>query len=271
MNLNNFKNLIDDRFVKTGKFPVLFIGHGNPMNAIEDNEFSQGWEKAGGILPKPNAILCISAHWLTRGTFVNVSANPETIHDFYGFPPELFAVSYPAKGDPSTADEIINAVGKIEIGKDTDWGLDHGCWSVLNKMYPSADVPVFQMSIDYTRPEAWHLELASDLAFLRERGVLIFGSGNIVHNLRTMVWKDIAFDWAVEFDELSKSKILSRDHSSLADYRNLGTAALYSIPTNDHYLPMFYTLAHLGKNDEVLFFNEKVTAGSVSMRSFIIY
>ncbi len=271
MNLNEFKNLIDERFRKSGKFPVLFIGHGNPMNAIEDNEFSQGWAKAGGILPKPNAIICISAHWLTRGTFVNVSAKPKTIHDFYRFPPELLAVNYPAAGDPSTAEDIVNKVKKTEILKDHDRGLDHGCWSVLNKMYPEADIPVFQMSIDYTRPKSWHPELASDLAFLRERGVLIFGSGNIVHNFRTMIRKDTAYDRAVEFDELVKSKITDHDFALLADYRSLGTAALYSIPTNDHYIPMFYTLAHPGKNDEVLYFNEKVTAGFVSMRFFIIY
>lgn len=271
MNPGEFRNLIDGRYKTTGKFPVMFIGHGNPMNAIEENEFSEGWKTAGTVLPRPNAILCISAHWLTRGTFINFSPNPVTIHDFYGFPPELFAVQYPAPGDPETAQKIVDHVKKTSVAKDLDWGLDHGCWSVLNKMYPEADIPVFQMSIDYTRPEAYHLELGAELDFLRQRGVLIFASGNIVHNLRTMVWKDVAYDWALEFDETAKSRILQRDFNSLVRYPELGTAALNSIPTNDHYLPMFYALSQIRGSDEVEFFNEKVTAGSVSMRSFIIY
>lgn len=250
--------------------PALFVGHGNPLNAIEDNEFSRNWASIGRELPAPKAILCISAHWLTKGTFVAMSRNPETIYDFYGFPDEMYQVSYPAPGSPEFAQQVKSAVKSKKIEDDHSWGLDHGCWSVLNQMFPKADIPVFQMSIDMQAKPEEHYALAKELAILRSKGLLIMGSGNIVHNLRTMQMVDGAYDWAIEFDLLSKSLIEQGDHGSLVQFRTLGKAADLSIPTTEHYLPLLYSIGLQQPNDHIRFFNEKTTAGSISMRSFVL-
>ncbi len=268
MQLNDFK----EKFEKEEdiKMPVLFVGHGNPMNAIEDNEFTKGWEDTGKILPVPKAILCVSAHWLTRGTRVSAIPAPETIHDFGGFPQDLFDVQYNAPGSPEFALQTQQLITKTKVELDNEWGLDHGCWSVLNKMFPKAEIPVFQLSIDYYQKPEYHYALAQELKALRKRGVLIIGSGNIVHNLRMVQWNQSAYDWAIEFDETIKSLIEKGNHSPIIHYETLGKSALLSIPTNDHYLPLLYSLALQEKNESLRFFNEKTTAGSISMRSLII-
>jgi 4,5-DOPA dioxygenase extradiol len=247
--------------------PVLFVGHGSPMNAIEDNEFSRAWEQVAKALPKPKAILCISAHWETAGTRVTAMEHPPTIHDFGGFPQELYDLSYPAPGSPALAQLIQATVKKATIGLDQSWGLDHGTWSVLRQMFPAADVPVVQLSLDRTREPAHHYELAKDLRALRDRGVLIVGSGNMVHNLRLLVFQDGAYDWATEFDETLKQLILSGDHDPIVHYHKLGAAAARSVPTNEHYLPLLYVLAQQQPGEQVRFFAEGVTLGAISMRS----
>jgi len=265
MKISDFK----DQFEKYGDaiMPVLFVGHGNPMNAIEDNEFSREWNAIGKELPPPKAILCVSAHWQTEGTRVGAMENPKTIHDFYGFPKELFAVNYSAKGSPEFAKETQQSITKTKTELDYEWGLDHGCWSVLNKMFPEANVPTFQLSLDLKASPQDHYEIAQQLKELRKKGVLIIGSGNIVHNLRLMQWQDGAFDWAIAFDEKIKSLIEKGDDQSIVNYNQLGKEAALSIPTNEHYLPLLYSLALKEKSDDLKFFNEKVTMGSVSMRS----
>jgi 4,5-DOPA dioxygenase extradiol len=250
--------------------PAMFVGHGNPLNAIEDNEFSRNWSRIGAQLPAPKAILCISAHWLTRGSFVAATPKPETIYDFSGFPDELYQVNYAAPGSPEFAQEVKSAVKSKSISDDHSWGLDHGCWSVLNQMFPKADIPVFQLSIDMLAKPEEHYAIAKELAVLRSKGLLIMGSGNIVHNLRTMQWADTAYDWAVEFDALSKSLLEKGDHDSLIKFRTLGKAADLSIPTTEHYLPLLYSIGLQQPKDQLRFFNEKTTAGSVSMRSFVL-
>src|SRR6185295_7217690 len=265
MKIYDFK----DQFEKYGDsiMPVLFVGHGNPMNAIEDNEFSREWAVIGKELPPPKAILCVSAHWQTNGTRVGAMEKPKTIHDFYGFPKELFAVEYAAKGSPDFAKQTQQAITKTKAEFDYEWGLDHGCWSVLNKMFPEANVPTFQLSLDVKASPQDHYEIAQQLKELRRKGVLILGSGNIVHNLRLMKWEDGAFDWATEFDQKIKSLIEKGDDQSIVNYNQLGKEASLSIPTNEHYLPLLYSLALKDKSDDISFFNEKVTMGSVSMRS----
>lgn len=250
--------------------PAMFVGHGNPLNAIEDNEFSQTWAGIGQQLPTPIAILCISAHWLTKGTFVAATPQPETIYDFSGFPSELYQVSYPAPGSPEFARQVKSAVTSKSIQDDHSWGLDHGCWSVLTQMFPKADIPVFQMSIDMLAKPEDHYAIAKELAVLRSKGLLIMGSGNIVHNLRLMQWADTAYDWAIEFDQLSKTLIEKGDHDALIQFRTLGKAADLSIPTTEHYLPLIYSIGLQRPDDQLRFFNEKTTAGSVSMRSFVL-
>lgn len=268
MQLNQFKNQFSEE--TDVKMPVLFIGHGNPMNAIEDNEFSRGWADAGKLLTVPKAILCVSAHWLTRGTRVCAVANPETIHDFGGFPQALFDVQYNAPGSPEFALETQQLITKTKVELDNEWGLDHGCWSVLNKMFPAANIPVFQLSIDYYQTPQYHYELAQQLKDLRKKGVLIIGSGNIVHNLRLFTMQDIAFDWAIEFDTKIKELLEKGDHDPIINYKTLGKAAELSVPTNDHYLPLLYSIALQEKNESLQFFNDKTTAGSISMRSLKI-
>ena len=252
------------------KLPVLFVGHGSPMNAIEDNAFTAAWEEAGKKLGKPKAILCISAHWETQGTKVTAVPNPRTIHDFMGFPQELFNKQYPAPGAPDYAKLTAETLKKTHVELDSEWGLDHGSWSVLCRMFPFADVPVFQLSLDYTKAPDWHYQLAADLASLRKKGVLIIGSGNMVHNLGLMRWNNQPFEWASEFDNTLRQLILDRNHDALIHYDRLGTIANLSIPTNEHYLPMLYTLALQEKNESLVFFNEQTLMGSISMRSFRI-
>lgn len=265
MKISDFK----DEFQKPGDalMPVLFVGHGNPMNAIEDNEFSKGWIAMGNELPKPKAILCVSAHWQTRGTKVNALEKPETIHDFGGFPEELYEATYPAPGSPEFAAETKNAIHKTSVEMDYEWGLDHGCWSVLKRMFPGADIPTYQLSLDYTASPETHYEIAKELKELRKKGVLILGSGNIVHNLGMVQWKEGAYDWAIEFDQKIKQLIESGDHQPIINYKTLGKPAQLSIPTNEHYLPLLYSLALQEKSDDLKFFNEKTTMGSISMRS----
>jgi len=250
--------------------PAIFIGHGSPMNAIENNEFTQSWGKLGKELSRPKAILCISAHWETKGTKVTAMERPKTIHDFGGFPQELFDMQYPAPGSRDFARLTTEQVKKVHIELDDEWGLDHGSWSVLCRMFPLADVPVFQLSLDYTQPPQWHYDLAKELAGLRKKGVLIVGSGNIVHNLRLMRMNNPAFEWAAEFDSKIKNLILEKNHSDIINFNRFGTMAHLSVPSNEHYLPMLYTLALQQKNENVSFFNEQTVLGSVSMRSFTI-
>ena len=252
------------------KMPVVFVGHGNPMNAIEDNEFSRGWTQVGRALPKPNAILCVSAHWETSGTQVTGMDQPKTIHDFGGFPRELYECEYPAPGSPGLARLTQETVQKARVLLDQNWGLDHGTWSVLTRMFPSADIPVVQLSLDRTQAPEFHYMLGRELRPLRNKGVLIVGSGNIVHNLGTVVFEEGAYDWAIEFDETTKKLVESGDHDSIARYEKLGKAARLSIPTNEHYLPLLYILALQDKQDQVRFFNDRVTYGSLSMRSVVI-
>ena len=251
--------------------PALFIGHGSPMNGIEDNLFTSGWEKLGRTLPKPKAIVVISAHWLTEGTFVHTKDFPKTIHDFYGFPEELYQLSYPAEGSPAYA-ELTQKAAQGEITADTSWGLDHGAWIVLMRMYPNADIPVYQLSLDVTKSGREHYALAKEIALLRKRGVLIMGSGNIVHNLRRIDFNPHAknFDWAEEFDGQVKSLIEMHGHDKLIGYEKLGDAATLAIPTPDHYWPLLYTLAQQGDNERVSFPIEGITHGSISMRSVLI-
>lgn len=274
MNQEGLKNIVES-FEKTDLMPVLFVGHGNPMNAIEENEFVSGWRNIGKSIPTPNAILCISAHWVTRGTHVTAMEKPVTIHDFGGFPQELFEVQYPAPGSPELAKEIKNLVSKTVVGMDEKWGLDHGCWSVLRHIYPNADIPVVQLSLDYYQDAQYHYELAKELSSLRKKGVLIVGSGNLVHNLRMIAWDkfnepEYAYDWASEALEKMKKQILANDHQSLINYKMQGEAFKLAIPTSEHYLPLIYTLALKEENEKVSFFNDKTVAGSLAMTSLLI-
>lgn len=252
------------------KMPVLFVGHGSPMNAIEDNEFSCAWDRVGETLPRPNAILCISAHWESAGTLVTAMAQPQTIHDFYGFPPELYEKTYPAPGSPELARLVQATVKKAAVRLDETWGLDHGAWSVLCRLFPKAGVPVVQLSLDRTRAPAFHYALGKELRRLRNKGILIVGSGNMVHNLRLMAWQDEGYDWAIEFDGTLEQLILSGDHDSIVNYHNLGKAARLAVPTNEHYLPLLYVLALQDRQEPVCFFADRVTLGAISMRSLWI-
>jgi 4,5-DOPA dioxygenase extradiol len=247
--------------------PALFIGHGNPMNAIEDNEFSRAWAEVARSLPKPKAVLCVSAHWETAGTRVTAMEQPKTIHDFYGFPPALFEKRYPAPGSPDLARMAQELARKAPVEPDLDRGLDHGAWSVLCRMFPEADVPVVQLSLNQRTAPASHYELGRELRGLRKKGVLILGSGNIVHSLREMVWEDTAYDWALAFDAQMKKLILSCDHDSIIGYSKLGRSARLAVPTSEHFLPLLYVLGTQDESDAVSFFADKVTLGSMSMRS----
>lgn len=250
--------------------PALFVGHGSPTNAIEDNEFSRAWVAVGQDLPTPKAILCISAHWMTNGTRVTAMKKPKTIHDFSGFPQELFEMQYPAQGSPELARLTGQTLEQTHVEMDFNWGLDHGTWSVLCRMFPDADIPVVQLSLDgYKEPQA-HYALGKELRSLRNKGVLIIGSGNMVHNLMMLSWQDTAYDWAVEFDEKLKQLILSGDHDSIINYSRFGKIADLSIPTNEHFLPMLYILGMKDQDDRISFFADKVTLGSISMRSIKI-
>lgn len=252
------------------KMPVIFAGHGSPMNAVEDNEFTKKWYEIGNSIPKPKAILSVSAHWLTNGTYATFAEKPKTIYDFYGFPEILFQQKYDAPGSIELATSLQNQITSPKILKDLDWGLDHGTWSVLIKMFPQADIPVVQLSISGKESEQFHFDLGKKLQFLRERGVLIFCSGNIVHNLRRIKWEGGTYDWAVEFDEKVKSLIDKRDFNSLINWQSLGSSTELSIPTNDHYLPLMYALGASDKDSKIDYFAEKVIMGSLSMRGLVI-
>ncbi len=248
------------------RMPALFVGHGSPMNAIEDNEFSTAWSEAAAALPLPKAILCISAHWETQGSQVTAMDHPRTIHDFYGFPRPLFEKQYPAPGSPDLASTITKTIKIGAVKPDMSWGLDHGTWSVLCRMYPKADIPVVQLSLDRSQNADHQYQLGKQLRELRDQGVLIVGSGNIVHNLRLMVWEDAAFDWASEFDARVKQWILDNDHDPIIHYEKQGRAAALSINTAEHYLPLLYLLGLKEEAEPVNFFAEKVWGGSLSMR-----
>jgi 4,5-DOPA dioxygenase extradiol len=252
--------------------PVIFVGHGSPMNGILHNEFSQYWKELAATLPVPKAVLVISAHWLSRGTRITAMEFPKTIHDFGGFPQELFDVQYPAPGDPLLAKETAAMVAPGIIEQDHDWGLDHGTWTIVRHMYPEANIPVLQLSIDYTKPPQYHYQLASELMALRKKGVLILGSGNMVHNLRMVAWDKLneteyGFDWAVEMNGRFKELISSGDDKSLIAFDKLGSNGLLSIPTPEHYLPLVYTLGLRNANEPLSFFNDKLVGGSLSMTS----
>lgn len=272
MKLGSLKR-ITDQFEKTPRMPVLFLGHGSPMNALEDNEYTKNFRAVGQSLPVPKAILCISAHWETKGTFVTAMEQPQTIHDFGGFPKALNEYQYPAPGSPEFAKQTQALITSTEVGLDHGWGLDHGAWTVLCHLFPQANIPVYQLSLDYTKDPLWHYELGIELKALRDRGVLIVGSGNIVHNLRMLNWqnpKGTGYDWAIEADETIKQLILKNDYKSLSNYKSLGRAFELAIPTPDHYLPLLYTLAMKDSNESIQFFNDKTEMGSISMRSMTI-
>jgi 4,5-DOPA dioxygenase extradiol len=256
----------------TAKMPILFLGHGSPMNAIEENEFVKNFRKLSASIPKPKAILCISAHWETKGTKITAMENPTTIHDFGGFPRALFEVQYPAPGSPALAQHIHETIEHTPILLDNHWGLDHGSWSVIKHMYPDAEVPVLELSLDIRKSAYEHYELAKQLQALRTKGVLIIGSGNMVHNLGMLAWNKLegepyAYDWALEANEKMKNFILNDRHSELLNYKNQGKAFDLSIPTPEHYLPLLYTLGLTQSTDEPFIFNDQPVGGSLTMTS----
>lgn len=259
-------------FNATARMPVLFLGHGNPMNAIEDNIFTEGFERIRKDLPNPRAILCISAHWETRGTFVTAMEQPETIHDFGGFPQALFDVQYPAPGSPDLARETKELIKSVPVGLSREWGLDHGCWTVIKYLYPKADIPVVEMSIDTSKPAAYHYALGKELAALRRKGVLIVGSGNTVHNLRLAAWDKMmtpgyGFDWALTANEKIRKMIMEGDHQSLIHFEKQGREFQLAIPTPEHYIPLLYTLGLQEKDEQTTIFNDALVAGSLNMMS----
>jgi 4,5-DOPA dioxygenase extradiol len=248
--------------------PALFLGHGNPMNAIQENAWTRGWAALGAALPRPKAVLCVSAHWYLPATAVCISPQPRTIHDFGGFPPELYQVQYPAPGLPDLAARVARLLGPTPVTLDRSWGLDHGTWSVLMHVYPQADIPVVQLSIDETKAASWHYETAKKLAPLRDEGVLIMGSGNLVHNLHTYSWGNTAaepYDWAVRFETLARDALRTKGFAPLVSYQSLGRDAMLSAPTPDHYLPLLYVLAQHRPDDAVSFPVEGFDGGSISM------
>ncbi|MCB9322429.1 MAG: 4,5-DOPA dioxygenase extradiol [Lewinellaceae bacterium] len=268
----NALDKLSQGFPLTEKMPVLFLGHGSPMNAIEENEFVTGFRTVAKSLPRPQAILCISAHWYTRGTKVTAMEMPRTIHDFGGFPQELFEVQYPAKGSPELAGNTKTLLAPIEVELDEKWGLDHGAWSVIKHLFPQADVPVIQMSIDYTKPPAYHFELGKKLNALRGKGILIIGSGNIIHNLGMVDWQNMdkdnyGYDWAIETREKINVWMQDGNFQPIIDYHQQGKALQLAVPTPDHYLPLIYSLSLKQKNEEIALFNDKLLAGSLSMTS----
>lgn len=249
--------------------PVLFVGHGNPMNALEENDFSRAWEEMGRTLPRPRGVLCLSAHWETDGSCVTAMERPATIHDFAGFPKALNEMAYPAPGSPELAAQIMGTVGLTRIRPDRSWGLDHGAWSVLCRMYPKADIPVVQLSLDAGAPPDFHYELGRELRPLREEGILIMGSGNMVHNLGVMAWQEDGFAWAEESDRTMTALIQSGNHKALIDYKTIPHAR-QAIPTEEHYLPLLYVLGAMNDKDPIMFFNDRVTLGSISMRGVLV-
>lgn len=266
---NRFTNSLDEQ---EQLMPVLFIGHGSPMNGIRDNEFSRKWKQLGKEIPTPKAVLVVSAHWLSKGTRITAMDFPKTIHDFGGFPKALFDVQYNAPGNPQLARETASIIKSTTVEMDHDWGLDHGAWTIIRHMYPEANIPVLQLSIDYSKGPQYHYELAKELASLRKKGVLIMGSGNMVHNLGMVAWNKIdepewGYDWAVAINTKFKNLISNRNHEQLIKYEQLGKEALLAIPTPEHYWPLLYTLGLRGSKDEVSFFNDRVVGGSLTMTS----
>jgi 4,5-DOPA dioxygenase extradiol len=248
--------------------PAIFFGHGNPMNALQRNEYTEGWARIGNEIPRPKAVLCVSAHWYISSTRVTMMPAPRTIHDFGGFPPELYEVTYAAMGDPTLASRVQALLAPLDVGRDEQWGLDHGAWSVLCHVFPKADIPVVQLSIDETQPAIFHYEIARRLAPLRDEGVLIIGSGNLVHNLHTYAWGRHAvkpYDWAVRFEKLARELILAGDTEPLVAYETLGRDAMMAAPTPDHYLPLLYVLALRREGETVSFPVEGFDGGSISM------
>ena len=257
----------------TTRMPSVFFGHGNPLNALQSNEWTEGWAAIGQSIPRPRAILCVSAHWYLPATLVTAQERPRTIHDFGGFPRELYEVEYPAAGMPELAQRMRELLAPVPVGLDNKWGLDHGTWSVLCHVFPGADIPVIQLSIDETQPAQFHYELARRLAPLRDEGVLVIGSGNLVHNLHTYAWgrhKVEPFDWAVRFEERARALLLAGEHAPLVAYDTLGQDALLSAPTPDHYLPLLYVLAQRQEGEQVSFPVEGFDGGSISMLSIRI-
>jgi len=254
------------------RMPAVFIGHGSPMNTLEHNRYTETWRRLGESLPKPKAILAISAHWFIRGTAVTAMERPRTIHDFGGFPKELYAVQYPAPGDPSLAARVRDLLAPVDVQLDDTWGLDHGTWSVLAHVFPAADVPVMQLSLDATQSPKFHYELAARLAPLRDEGVLIVGSGNVVHNLGRIQWADDVppYDWAVRFNDKVRSLLAARDHESLIVFDTLGADARLSVPTPDHYLPFLYVIAQQRRGETVSFPVDGIEYGSVSMLAVVV-
>ncbi|MVM31754.1 4,5-DOPA dioxygenase extradiol [Spirosoma sp. HMF4905] len=270
--LSAFKQFTDDLDEKGPLMPVLFVGHGSPMNGIEDNEFSRRWTSMAKEIPTPTAVLVVSAHWFSRGTKITAMDFPETIHDFGGFPKALFDVQYPAPGNPVLAKETASLLHSAHVELAHDWGLDHGTWTVVRHMYPEAKIPVLQLSIDYTKGPQYHYDLARELYALRRKGVLIMGSGNMVHNLRMVAWDKMdvpnyGFDWAKSLNDKFKQLISDGDTKPLINYNMLGREAALAIPTPEHYLPLLYTLGLQGSKDSVSFFNDRAVAGSLTMTS----
>lgn len=270
--LSAFKHFTDGLAVQEQAMPVLFVGHGSPMNGIEDTAFSRRWTQMAKEIPTPKAVLVVSAHWFTKGTKITAMDFPQTIHDFGGFPQALFDVQYPAPGHPALAKETAALVHSAQVELDHDWGLDHGTWTIVRHMYPAADIPVLQLSIDYTKGPQYHYDLAKELQALRRKGVLIIGSGNMVHNLRMVAWDKInepeyAYDWAQTMNDKFKALIGDGNHQALVNYASLGKEALLAIPTPEHYLPLMYTLGLKDSKDDLSFFNDKIVAGSLTMTS----
>jgi len=264
------KALREAKMKKTDLMPVMFFGHGNPMNVIINNKYSLAWEKIGREIPKPKAILSVSAHWYVPYVMVTAMEQPPTIHDFGGFPKKLYDKDYPTPGSPELAKKIIKLLSPVKCSPDSDWGIDHGTWSVLCRAFPKADIPVVQLSIDASKPAKFHFELGKKLAPLREEGVLIIGSGNVVHNLHAFAWGEHEvkpFDWGVRFEKQIKELIKNNKESELADYLKMGDDALMSVPTPDHYLPLLYVMALRQKNEPVTYPVEGFDGGSISMLS----
>ena len=271
--LNKLELSLED----TKTYPVLFLGHGTPMNAIEDNIFSKKWATLKNKLPIPKAIICISAHWETRGTYVTSNLRPRTIHDFYGFPKELYDIKYDADGYPKLSEEItLNFNSEIVIKETEEWGLDHGTWSILCHIYPKRDIPVIQISLNKNQSPVYHYELGKQLSRLRNKGILIIGSGNMIHNLRLAQVQgydfnqEYGYDWAYEINELFKQKIINKEHESLIDFHNLHPKINLAIPTAEHYLPLLCIIAMQNKDDNIKVINDNVVAGSLSMTSIIL-
>lgn len=275
MGLTSLRNLADGLHPQEETMPLLFVGHGSPMNGIEDNDFSRRWRELGKTLPTPKGVLVISAHWLTKGTHVTAMEHPRTIHDFGGFPQALYNVQYPAPGNPALAEETRRVIASTPVGLDHDWGLDHGTWTIVRHMYPKANIPVLQLSIDFHQTPQYHYDLAKELSSLRQKGVLIIGSGNMVHNLRRVAWDrlnepEYGYEWTLEMNALFKKHIVEHNHRSLINYESLGTSAMLAIPTPDHYYPLLYVLGLQKKNEESTFFNDRAVGGSLTMTSVMV-